>query len=634
MTFPFMNSYGLENTLAPPIISLLLSVLLILGTSGVGYLLGRRFIFRSGEAQHWQLYASPIIGSSLISAIFYPLILGGSNGREVLLVAALALASLGIVIIINSLQKIQSCGVSIEDIQRAVRQLSDLKILLVLLLIAYAFLALSPATDADSLGYHLGVPLALLHSGTWPFAPEWFSSRLAGAGEMLNAIGLSIGAEHFGSLLQFCGLLGIVSMLLPQDVNNGAERSNTQYLIALSFLTAPVFLFLVSSSKPQLLPVAMTTLAMMLIIHPSRRLLTRKEAIFGFSLVCLLVMTAAQMKLNFRISGFIVGIVGIVFMTRNGLALQSLVIGTVLGALVMVPEPLWKVAHFGGTFADGLIKPFPGNWPGYPAFETFARQWRDSDMPFPFSFFITLDPGLITTTLGVGIFLGLGLRPEKDIYCWAALVAALLVAVLGGVLGQTISRSYLEPFTWILMALTLQKHYPTFITNGVAASVIRMQSILVGCLVLFGVFTLFPGALATSWREQIMDRSANGYSVMRWADTVLPKEAVLLSDHTSLALSPRATLSTDWMHYLDINGVGSMPYLNRIKTAKVTYMLVRGELSESPFRGCFDKIHYGPFVGHNATRNPFNMNKGDHYNAWIVKFDSEKLPDCARHAGM
>jgi len=630
MTSPFMNSYGLEGTLAPPIISLLLSVLLILGTSGVGYFLGRRFIFKADDAQRWHLYASPIIGSSLISAILYPLILFGSNGREVLLGAALALASVGLAIIINSLRKIQSCGVCIEDIRQAVRQLSDLQILLVSLLIAYALLALSPATDADSLGYHLGVPLALLHSGTWPFAPEWFSSRLAGAGEMLNAIGLSIGAEHFGSLLQFCGLLGMVSMLLPQEVNNGAERSNTQYLIVLSFLTAPVFLFLVSSSKPQLLPVAMTTLAMMLIVHPSRRLLTRKEAVLGFSLVCLLVMTAAQMKLNFRISGFIVGIVGIVFMARNGLALQALVIGAVLGALVMVPEPLWKIAHFGGTFADGLLKPFPGKWPGYQAFENFARQWRDSDMPFPFSLFLTLSPGLITTTLGVGIFLGLGLRPGRDIYCWSTIVAALLVAVLGSILGQTNARSYLEPFTWILMALTMQKHYPTLITNRVAASVIKIQTVAVGCLVLFGVFALFPGSLASSWREQIMDKSANGYSVMRWADTVLPKDAVLLSDHASLALSPRATLSTDWIHHVDIKGTGSTPYLERIKTAKVTYMLVKGEPAESPLRGCFGKVNFGPFVGHNATRNPFN--KGAPYNAWIVKFESEKLPDCVRYA--
>ena len=131
-----------------------------------------------------------------------------------------------------------------------------------------------------------------------------------------------------------------------------------------------------------------------------------------------------------------------------------------------------------------------------------------------------------------------------------------------------------------------------------------------------------------------MERSANGYQLMQWVDTVTPKDAVLLNGHRSMALSPRDSVSGGgftWKNYVDIKDQKSSIYLNRIKFKKVNYELIYGPIKyDSPMSNCYGKIVAGPFQGKTATRNPFNLYNQGKFEAWVVEFKSEKLPDCAK----
>ncbi len=66
--------------------------------------------------------------------------------------------------------------------------------------------ALGPATDADSLAYHLGVPLDWLRHHGALAQPNWAMARLVGIGESLNMLGLATGTDCFGATLQFAGI--------------------------------------------------------------------------------------------------------------------------------------------------------------------------------------------------------------------------------------------------------------------------------------------------------------------------------------------------------------------------------------------------------------------------------------------
>jgi hypothetical protein len=187
-----------------------------------------------------------------------------------------------------------------------------------------------------------------------------------------------------------------------------------------------------------------------------------------------------------------------------------------------------------------------------------------------------------------------------------------------------------NPFFWLLLVLVMQEKklsfgscklfkWPVLVQSGFAISACWICAV-----------TLFPGASLPSWRSAIMDRSENGYEVMQWADQVLPENAVLLNEHRSMALSPRKALSVEWMNFVDMKAPEAEYYLNMMRINQVSHILVLGPIKyDSELAGCYGSVVAGPSVGHLATRNPFNQ--GGNYEAWILEFESERLPKCAQN---
>jgi hypothetical protein len=202
------------------------------------------------------------------------------------------------------------------------------------------------------------------------------------------------------------------------------------------------------------------------------------------------------------------------------------------------------------------------------------------------------------------------------------------VALLGAILGQRSSRFFLEQYYWILMAVSIS---PAIIKSDAPLSWLKwpvaIQALVVIVLWLFGAITLAPSTISQGMRDKIMDRSADGYTVMKWVDGVLPINAVLLSNHRSKALAPRDVVSMDWSKYVRSDTTEAMPYLLRIKKRKVTHVLIIGNLADAKLKGCFGNLVAGPSYARKAVRNP--VNRGEQYPAWIYEFNSDELPDCA-----
>jgi hypothetical protein len=120
------------------------------------------------------------------------------------------------------------------------------------------------------------------------------------------------------------------------------------------------------------------------------------------------------------------------------------------------------------------------------------------------------------------------------------------------VIAPTAARMYMEPYFWLLLVLVMQEKklssgscklfkWPVLVQSGFA---------IYACWIC--AVTLFPGVSLPSWRSAIMDRSENGYEVMQRAGQVLPENAVLLSEHRSMALAPCKSMSLEWINFVDI----------------------------------------------------------------------------------
>jgi hypothetical protein len=118
----------------------------------------------------------------------------------------------------------------------------------VLAVLGLVLAACGPVTDADSLDYHLGVPLAWLRQESVAPQPHWMHTRLVGLGEAINMLGLAAGTNGLGSAVQVSGLIALMWSMCAL-----AKTANDR-LFALLLALPPAILPLATAQKPQLSP--------------------------------------------------------------------------------------------------------------------------------------------------------------------------------------------------------------------------------------------------------------------------------------------------------------------------------------------------------------------------------------------
>ena len=71
-------------------------------------------------------------------------------------------------------------------------------------------IAAAPITHADSIYYHLNSASHILFTGKFNTEILPFEDKVAGSGEIIIALGLSLGLQQFGGLLQYSALLSLM----------------------------------------------------------------------------------------------------------------------------------------------------------------------------------------------------------------------------------------------------------------------------------------------------------------------------------------------------------------------------------------------------------------------------------------
>jgi len=627
--------FSIDQLIAPPPLSVLISLFLIAGCDLIGILLLERLNLLSGKNKEWIRWQACICGAMTLAIILYPLALAHLTPQLLMKIIANFCMFLGIFhisMIVKSLYKSEA-----NNYWTIIRKGSYAQKLLIFMLFGMALVSLAPSTNADALDYHLGFAIAILNDGGMPLIPEWFSGRLSGNGEVLNALGLSLGAEQFGSLLQYASLLSIFGIIFfgcrINDKFYNKKNSSILDLIALAAFSAPVILFLISAAKPQMWPIAMTTFAFALIIHPSRRDLTYANALIGYGLLCLLVMTASQAKFNYILEGSVLLIFSTLLMIKRGFFWKALSIASCAAFFIILPPIIWKASAFNTSCISALLQPIPGNLPGINIFINNLINLKlnldsNNHFPFPVSILIPDSFGSFTATLGIGWLAFIAFKIERDLWLWSGILVVIICLSVILFFAPISARLYLAPYFWLLFILGIQPNENLFQYYKWLKWPIFGQAFITTLAVWYGALLLFPGALLPSWRTHVMEKFANGYEVMKWADVILPKNAIFLNGHRSMALAPREAISSDWLSFVNTKTHESKFYLDRLKTKKVSHILIIGPINySSQLSNCYGKTIAGPGVGHLATRNP--LNKGSEYEAWILEFNSERLPECA-----
>ena len=598
MIRPFLR---LEDYLAPCPLPALLAVLMVFGIKSLGNRLIRRL--QPYPPQPLDTAAGFILAAALLAAVVHLLALTGAAYPWLLRIMAWGLAAGGIMELsrINKARLLRLYDQAAAGFREQSLWGKAACVLLAVTLTSLLLGALGPPTDADSLNYHLGVPLDILRHHRASPRPDWLFARLAGLGESLNLLGLAGGTDILGAALQFAGLVAVLAA-----VNTFARDNRDRLLVSMLVVGCPVLTFLVFSQKPQMLPTAATTVAMLLI---AQRFQDIDRVTLALSFGC--VLFAVACKYSFVATGAIVLAVGILAARRSGLLPWA--VGMCLAAyLVLVfPGNLQNWIFYGDPLSPFLER-FRAH--GEPAVLRFAAHHRDyfasgtTLVPFPLNLFIPASLGDLTAVLGVAsLLLILGLRRVNDLPARVLLYSALAAAPFSLLLSRIGARFLFEPYLWIVPLAAFMAWGPF---KSWLARVTLAQTAFMTGLSLLGAVALFPGALTGSQRHRVMTNLAFGYAEACWVDEVLPADAVVLAWNRAVALAPRPFLSLDILNFSDLTNpverdkVKKLMESFRVNTV-VTHSPLDAERLESLGLSPGNRVA-GPHKFVMATRNPWN----------------------------
>ena len=469
-------------------------------------------------------------------------------------------------------------------------------IILVLLVVSLFLTSLAPPTDADSLDYHLGVPVDwLTHGGAYPRL-DWNHARLVGLGEAINLFGLVNGTDNLGQLIQYSGLWVAYYTIRHQNMSNRVR------LIALLLIfSVPLNLFLSSIQKPQLFQAA---LIFYFFINITK--LRNENNHVDLLYVFLMLFYAIGSKIAFLFLGGLGFLYGLYYSYINAYSSRYIQSSTILFIIILLPIYLRGFIYYGDPISPMLE--FLKEHPSIQVLE-FSEHLRtiaekitiNNILPFLFGLMITLEVGKFSTVMGIGILIGFFQIRTMSNELKLLFMMVVIYYIFNLLMHQTQARYYIEGY-WIIIFISLRYaiKYEKLILG-----LLSLQGLSVLAASIVGATLLFPGSLSSNMREQVMMRSANGYAEAKWINEVVPDDKIVIAETRSHSLIPREFVSYDMIRNVNTNELEQIIVDNNISS-----LFLRMPLSNNInlIKKC-KGISSGYIKEFNrATRNPFNSN--------------------------
>jgi len=503
----------------------------------------------------------------------------------------------------------------------------------ILFLILYFFLSLAPITSGDSVAYHGAASKYILANGTFPKEIFDLNLVLAGVGEFLNAFALSIYAYQFTSLIHFIGLISIFGIFAKLLDDYFVDLINKQIFFLL-ILSCPVLIFLISTSKPQFFYSALILFCYSGLIH-IRKFKKKLEITIIFIISFIFCSIAFNAKSSFAISFFLI-VANYFFLIKNKFKFYLIILYSLLISIFLIlPTFIWKQYIFNYPFYNFIFNPLPINIPGFLLKLDNIHNY--DSIGFPISLFIPFSFSNLVNFLGFGCFylyfLLIKKFPNKKIFIFNIIFFLVTMSFFG----QKTSRFYLEIYLFIiLLCITIFHAIKKDYFFKILKILIYLQSIFVFFLLSYSFLILFPGSISKKLNIKVLSSYANGYNLYDWANSTLPLNSKIITNHRSTYFSNNVVFFLDFIYFIDFNNTYQKKYwLLKLKEQKPNFILFHGKnnnfsYSVYNFKNCTEELYaVKKDVGFHETRNPFNKNK-ETYNAYIYKFNSDKLPDCVK----
>jgi hypothetical protein len=618
-----MIKYGIDSFILSAPWSLVVSVLMFSGVSVLGFFVLKysRYLKIINKISD-PLFQLPIFGLLTLLIILFPLILFN-------LLSVFFLKSVSLFLLLLNLYYLRNYKVLFNKILKIKTTSFNIDYLLsILLILGYFLLSLLPITSADSLDYHSSTAIYIANYAIYPLQLFDFHSRTAGSGELLIALGFLVGAEQFGSLTQFSGLLSILGLIIKLCKDKNYYRKCIIFFI-LIFLTIPILIFFNSTNKPQLFPIALTSISYVLIFFKFD-LLNKKEKNLSYFLICILLIQSFLLKYSFILSVLIIGLYALYKVVDKKNFLHILKFSFLIFIFTYFPYFLWKYLNFDKNFFYALFLALPEHLYGYSSLMLSISSCGYYCTPTWFFLPRSISEG--TNFFGV-LFLFLFFLKIKDKKHLLILFTIILYIIIGLNFGQSNPRFFFEPAIWWLFLLISssyffdKKLYKYFFKH-----LVRLKAALIIFIIYYTIFNIMPASLLNQIRSEILNKNANGYQFFDWVNNNLNSHDVILSAHRSVSIPKIKTLPLFFINYINPKDERAKIYFLEIKKERPEYIVFTGNSNEVEkykkiFGLCFGELaFFKENVSKIATRNPLSSFLNE--DGYIFRFEYRNLPEC------
>ena len=507
--------------------------------------------------------------------------------------------------------------------------------LIYLILFSYFLLSVSPITDSDTLDYHLTIPLYNYLFGTTPFPKYWLTSQLSGSGESLFIYSLSLGGYHFSQILQFLSLFLIISIVLKFEYQKKIH-SNNKYLICLIILTMPVLVFLVSTSKPQIFPIACNFLSLILVFFylPKLKL---KNSLILFSIIIFLLFCSVQIKFSFLLSSSLISLFAFYIMYKKKLFLKSIFIITTLFFIIILPREYYEFLFLNKNILFNFLNPVTDLFMAED-FNTSLKHGSGNNRYIPLWIFFplsygSLDFSKLSYTLGPFILfflyrINFHIKILRQIF-----ILSLLYFILAIFLAQPVGRFFIEVFLWLTFFTLLYHNKSSDIFIKFFEKILLFCSLIYFIVLIYFSSILFSANFSKKIYNNILSTNADGYLLYKWANSVLPDNTTIISTHRSNAFYKSKVIPYEFRLFNSKSKEGYKYYLQNIVNENPKYILYTSNEHNNKYdylkkcRG--NLIHYKKDVGYVTGRSPFSNSK-KFYDGYIYKIDKKDIKLCIK----
>ena len=509
--------------------------------------------------------------------------------------------------------------------------------LIYIILFFYFILSLNPITDSDSLDYHITIPLYQIEFGNSQFYKYWLHSQLVGSGEALFLYSLVLDGFHFSQILQFTSLLFIILIILNFKINKIFIDNKKKIFVSLCILSMPALIFLVSTSKPQLFPIATNFISLIISVFYLKHL-KKNNLLISYSIMIFLLFSSTQMKFSFLLSSGIITLYSIYQIINKNFLYRSFIIIFILFLVVIVPREIYEFINFNKDIIYNFFNPVTDLY-GSDSINASLKHGTGNSryyflwLFFPYDQYGKFTFGVITYCVGPLVLYFLFSYKTNKTFNRPIIFILFTYFIFALNLAQPTGRFYVEIFIWILFFSIFTYKKNILLLEKLFQKLIIFSSILLVAFLGYFSGNLFLGNLSKSSYDKILSNNADGYLLYKWANKIIPDNSVIISTHRASAFYKYEVIPYEFRLFVDNSKKSNSYYLKSIMEKNPEFILYRDtDLNNKRdiLKNCRGELFkFKKNVGYDIGRNPFNKNK-KFYDGYIYRISKNKIKECIK----